>query len=123
MCDPLSRCAPSLTRMAADEPIRGRPVIPGPGLSECGPSPRAALEDLAALLDPREHVTVLITGGGRPPRLAVAHRHLPLAEDIYADARCYWWGWAERIGPVTSPATAAGAVSSRLRARPGPAHG
>jgi hypothetical protein len=73
-----------------------------------------ALEGLAALLDPRHHVTVLITGRGRPPRLAVAHRRLPLIQDIYADDHCFWWGWAERIGLVTNPAATAEAVARRL---------
>jgi hypothetical protein len=109
--------------MASDEPIRGRVVTPAPALKESGPSPRAALEDLAALLDPRVHATVLITGDGRPPRLAVAHRRLPLIEDVYAGASWYWWGWAERIGLVTNPVAAAYAVTRRLRAFPEPAHG
>lgn len=85
-------------------------------------SAQQALENLASWLDPHEHVTVLITRENQPPRLAVAHRRLPLIEDIYADHQCYWWGWAERIGPVTSPAAAAAAVTRRLRAVPEPAH-
>lgn len=86
-------------------------------------SEQASLEYLASLLDPRDHVTVLITGNTRPPRLAIAHRRLPLAEDVYADARYYWWGYAERIAPVTDPAAAARAITIRLRALPEPAHG
>lgn len=80
---------------------------------------RAALETLAAALDPAEHVTVLITGNGQPPRLAVSRRYLPTTEDIYADAHWYRWAWAERIGLVTDPAGAARTVSRHLRARPG----
>lgn len=61
---------------------------------------------------------MLITGEGRPPRLAVAHRRLPLTEDIYADGYCFWWGRAERMGQVTNPAAAAETVARRLRAIP-----
>lgn len=58
----------------------------------------AALEHLAAALDPRDHATTLVTGHDRVPYLTVSSRHAQLAEDIYADERSYWWsvGRADR---------------------------
>jgi hypothetical protein len=35
-------------------------------------TPQAALERLAAALDPRDYSTTLVAGQGQPPRLAVA---------------------------------------------------
>jgi hypothetical protein len=79
---------------------------------------QVALEGLTDFLDPSELITALTTGRGHPPRLTVASRRTLLSEDIYADAHFYWWGWAERIGPVTAPALAAQVISLRLRADP-----
>jgi hypothetical protein len=79
------------------------------------PTPQAALEDLAAELDPGDFVTMLVTGQGRRPRLTVASRHARLAEDIYADDRAYWWSWAEQIGGIGDPPAAAHKVASVLR--------
>lgn len=126
----LTRAAAQLHEAAADaRSVAARRQATPAGASGGGQwpqqhnTPRAALEDLAALLDPAHHITVLITGQDQPPRLAVAHRRLLLAEDIYADHHCFWWGWADRIARVTDPAAAAQIVTRWLTARPEPAHG
>jgi len=82
------------------------------------PAATAALERLAAALDPREFTTTLTTGTGRPPRLAVANRDADIGGDIYADHAAYWWSWSERIASVTDPSAAARRVSAALRAIP-----
>jgi hypothetical protein len=86
--------------------------------------PTISLECLAGVLNPREYVTVLITGEDRRPGLTVVRRHSPVAAEIYADAGSYWWGGdAERIAPITDPAAAARAIHSRLGAVAEPAQG
>ena len=82
------------------------------------PVATAALEQLAAALDPREFATTLTTGAGQPPRLAVASRHAQIGSDIYADHRTYWWSWSERIAPITDPPAAARKISSALQPIP-----
>jgi hypothetical protein len=82
------------------------------------PAATAALERLAAALDPREFATTLTTGAGQPPRLAVASRHAQIGGDIYADHRAFWWSWSERIAPITDPPAAASKISSILHAIP-----
>jgi hypothetical protein len=82
------------------------------------PAATAALEQLAAALDPREFATTLTTGAGQPPRLAVASRHAHIGGDIYADHRAYWWSWSERIAPITDPPAAASKISAILRPIP-----
>jgi hypothetical protein len=80
------------------------------------PAPsQAALETLAAALDPRDFATTLTTGDGRPPRLTVTSRHAQFGDDIYADSSSYWWSWAERIATVDDPMAAARAVATVLR--------
>ena len=74
----------------------------------------AALERLAAALEPKEFITVLVTRTGRRPRLTVASRRTQATEDIYADD-WFWWSWAERIAPVSDPMTAAHQVTTLLR--------
>ncbi len=84
---------------------------------------QAALERLAAALNPSDYVTTLTAGDGRAPRLTVTSRHAQLGDDIYADNTSYWWSWAERIAPLTDPLAAARNITSVLRTTPGPAHG
>jgi len=84
---------------------------------------RAALEHLAAALDPRDFATTLTTGPGQRPRLTVTSRHAQFGDDIYADHQSYWWSFAERIAPVDDPPAAARTVASVLRATPEPSHG
>lgn len=79
---------------------------------------KAALEALAAEFDPRDFVVALTPGDGRRPRLTVTNRHAQLAEDIYADARSYWWPWAQPIAAVGNPQAAATKISHVLRAAP-----
>ncbi len=91
------------------------------------PSPstaaQAALDALAAALDPSNFATTLVTGPGRTPHLAVSSRHAQLSEDIYADDQSYWWPWSERITAIDDPLTAAQKVADVLRTAPEPAHG
>ena len=79
------------------------------------PAATAALERLAATLDPGEFATTLITCPGHPPFLAVTSRHAQISGDIHADHRAFWWSWGERIGPVTDPPAAARKISSALQ--------
>lgn len=95
-------------------------AIPRP--REAVSAPSTALENLAALLNPRDYVTVLINREDRPPHLAVAHRRLPLTGEIYADANWYRWEWAERIARTTDPGAAARKVGRRLSAAPEASH-
>lgn len=78
----------------------------------------AALETLASLFDRRDYITVLITGHGRPPRLAVARRHGAITDDISVRDGSYWRACAERVSPVSDPSAAASAIASRLRVGP-----
>ena len=91
---------------------------PGPGTTTAR---AAALEALAAALDPADFATSLTTGQGRPPRLAVISRHAAIGDDITADHRAFYYSWGEWIAPVTDPATAARMISTVLRALPQPA--
>jgi hypothetical protein len=84
---------------------------------------RAALEALAAALDPGDYATTLTTGDGRPPYLTVTNRHAQLGDDIYADHQAFWWSWAEQIAAVDDPAAAARKVTTVLRTAPAPTHG
>jgi hypothetical protein len=91
----------------------------GPGDTH---TPQAALEALAAALDPRDHASTLVAGAGRAPYLAVSSRHADLAEDVYADDWCFWWSWAEPICAVGDPGTAAAKITRVLRTVPEPTH-
>ncbi len=75
---------------------------------------QAALEGLAAVLDPRDHVTTLVAEQGRIPYLTIASRHSSLAEDIRADSDRFWWSWAEPLGPMDDPAGAALKITNVL---------
>jgi hypothetical protein len=81
----------------------------------------AALERLAAALDPAQYATTLTTGPGRLC-LSVTSRHAAIGDDIFADHRAYYYSWGEWIAPVSDPATAAQMISAVLRAVPQPAH-
>ena len=83
----------------------------------------AALENLAATLDPRDYATILVSGQGRVPHLAVTSRHADFGDDIYADHQAYWWSFAERIAAIDDPLAAAQKIASVLRAVPEPSHG
>ena len=79
---------------------------------------KAALEALAAALDPRDYITTLVSGQGRTPHLTVISRHADFGDDIYADGQSYWWSFAERIAAVDDPLAAARKVTSVLRITP-----
>jgi hypothetical protein len=84
--------------------------------------PRAALERLAAALDPGEFATTLVTGTARRPYLTVTSRRAGTEQTVYADRSWYWWEWAEPIAATVDPLTAASKVTTALRAIPEPAH-
>jgi hypothetical protein len=76
----------------------------------------ADLEKLAAKLDSQVYAVSLITSAGRRPHLHIANRGAAqLTENIYCDGDSYWWGWAERIGPVADVAAVAGIIARVLR--------
>jgi hypothetical protein len=81
---------------------------------------QAALEHLAAALDPCDYVTALTTGPGRTS-LSVTSRHAQIGDVIWADYRAFYWSWGEWIAPISDPATAARMISVVLRAVPQPA--
>jgi hypothetical protein len=81
---------------------------------------QAALESLAAALDPADYATTLTTGPGRT-RLSVTSRHAAIGDDIWADHRAYCWSWGEWIAPLSDPQAAARMISVVLRAVPQPA--
>jgi hypothetical protein len=93
-------------------PVSGPSATGAPALLIAGPDD--ALSQLAAVLEPRDFITVLTTSQDRPPRLTVTTRHAGLTADIYADQDCYWWGWAERIAPASDPHTAAATITRTL---------
>jgi hypothetical protein len=82
--------------------------------------PQAALDALAAALDPAVYATTLTATPGRPLRLTVTSRHAAIGDDIHADHRAYYYSWGEWIAPISDPATAARMISAVLRALPQP---
>ena len=75
----------------------------------------AELEQLAAELDGRTYAVSLITGQGRRPALHISNRDAcQLAEYVYSDGDHFWWGWAQRIAPVSDLAAAATAIDRVL---------
>ncbi len=83
------------------------------------PDPSAALTTLADAIDPSNFTITSIAKPGRPPRLRIASKHAAqLAEDIYAGRGYFWWSWAERISPLTDPASAAAKIARVLHTRP-----
>ena len=80
--------------------------------------PQAALDALAAALDPASFATTLTATPGRPLRLTVTSRHAAIGDHIHADHRAYYWSWGEWIAPLTDPATAARIISVVLRPLP-----
>ncbi len=81
-------------------------------------SATARLEKLAAEISDRQYSARLVANPGRHPRLRVTNRiAAQLTEDIYCGGDFYWWGWAERIGPVADVAAAAAVIARVLAAR------
>jgi hypothetical protein len=86
------------------------------GASGNGANGAAELERLAAELDGETFEARVITPPGRRPRLHVRSRGAAvLAEDIYCDGASYWFGWAEKIAPVSEVAAAARVIGQVLR--------
>jgi hypothetical protein len=81
---------------------------------------QAALEGLAAVLDPRDHATTLVAEQGRIPHLTISSRHSSLTEDIRADSDLFWWSWAEPLGPMDDLAGAARKITNVLGTVPLP---
>jgi hypothetical protein len=79
---------------------------------------QAALEGLAAVLDPGDHVTTLVAEEGRIPYLTISSRHSLLTEDIRADSDLFWWSWAEPLGPMDDLAGAAQKITNVLGTAP-----
>ncbi len=75
------------------------------------------LDKLAAAVNGSDYEARLVAPPGRRPYLHVRNRHAGvLTENIYAGDGCYWWGWAERIAPLSDVAAAAEIVMRVLRA-------
>jgi hypothetical protein len=86
-------------------------IMSGPGDTAAS---QAALESLAAALDPRDHVTALVAERGRIPCLTISSRHTALTEDIRADSDLFGWSWAEPLGPMDDLPGAARKITNVL---------
>ena len=76
----------------------------------------ADLEKVANELDGQTYVCTLVTGGGRRPALQVTDRAaMQRAEYIYSDGTDFFWGWAQRIAPVSDLPAAAAAIDRVLK--------
>ncbi len=76
-----------------------------------------SLEKLAAEVDGGDYQAWVVTPQGRRPYLHVRNRYAgQLTESIYAGDGHFWWGWAERIAPVTDVTDAARTIGRVLRA-------
>jgi hypothetical protein len=75
------------------------------------------LERLAAELNHGDYEARLVMAQGRRPCVHVRNRTAGvLTENIYYGDGFYWFGWAERVAPVTDVAGAAEIVMRVLRA-------
>jgi len=75
------------------------------------------LEKLALALDGAVFAAGVVAHAGRRPYLHVRNRDAGvLTENIYCDGAFFWWGWAERVAPVTDVVVAAEIVMRVLRA-------
>jgi len=76
----------------------------------------AELEKLAAELDGQAYAVTLVIMEGRRPCLGITNRRAEqLTEFIYSDGTDFFWGWAQRIAPVSDLAAAAAAIDRVLR--------
>ncbi len=82
------------------------------------PGPRLAdLEKLAAELGSERYAVTLVRMAGRRPHLHITNRTATqLTENIYTADGWYWFGWAERVAPVSDIARAAEKITHVLRA-------
>lgn len=95
---------------------RGGPAatVAGSGVAAARAVDVAALQRLGVELVARGYQTHLVTPGDRPPHLDVVNpRVRAMAETVYTQGGCFWWGWAERI-VRDDDAAAAGAVIARV---------
>ena len=77
----------------------------------------AELEQLAAEVNGRDYEARLVAPQDRRPYLHVQNRRAGmLTENIYAGDGWFWWGWAERIAPITDLAAAVATITRVLRA-------
>lgn len=77
----------------------------------------ADLERLAAGLNGNDYLATVTVVPGRRPCLRITNRHArALTENIYSDGEWFWWGWAERLAPITDVTTAASVVAKVLAA-------
>jgi hypothetical protein len=83
----------------------------------------AALERLAAELNPTEFVTTLVAGDTQAPYLDVGTRSPQLSETIYVHDGCFWWSWAERLAHITDLPAATAKITAVLRLITEPARG
>jgi hypothetical protein len=75
----------------------------------------AALEQLAAELDPGTFAAAIV-GDGQVPCLRIINRRAPqLTEDVYAGRGFYWYSWAERLAPVDDVPRAVARIAKVLR--------
>jgi hypothetical protein len=80
------------------------------------PDATADLEKLAAELDGQAYAVNLVAPVNGRPHLRIANRAAAqLTENVYCDGGFYWWGWAERIGPVADVAAVAAIIARVLR--------
>ena len=83
------------------------------GIQDTG---KGSLELLAMAFDRAAYAVTLVEGKDHRPHLAITNRaHKALTENIYAAEGWFWWGWAERIAPVTEITQAAGVIMRVLR--------
>jgi hypothetical protein len=77
---------------------------------------QADLEKLAAELDGKTYAVSLVAPASGRPHLRIANRAAgQLTENVYCDGDFYWWGWAERIGPVADVTAVAQLIARVLR--------
>jgi hypothetical protein len=100
-----ARVPAAATEQVAEDARTDPPDGTGAATGPAHPA-RAALEALAALLDPRWYITVLINGDNRVPCLTVSSRYARLTWDIYADEG-WFWSAADKVAPFSDPGTAA----------------
>jgi hypothetical protein len=80
------------------------------------PGNQGELERLAAEVQGGDYEARVVAPAGRRPYVYVRNRRAGvLTENIYAGDGSFWWGWAERIAPVSDVAAAAEVITRVLR--------
>jgi len=84
---------------------------------QAGPQLPAELEKLAAELNGGDYEARVMAVPGRRPYLHVRNRRAGvLNENVYSGDGWFWFGWAERIAPISDVAAAAQKIMHVLRA-------